>query len=257
MRNRLRNLYFNFINLKFKIQHKGNFTQRMSSTKQDLIFQMKQIGVIPVFYHPDVDVLMQIVDVSYRCGLRVFEFMHQRDNKGPRLFNYIKERSHIYPGLILGAGTVLDATMTERYIQVGAEFIASPFLRPEMAEACNQHGALWMPGCTSLDDIEKSKSLGASVIGVLPGNILGSDFIAMVKREHPDLNFIPSGITDLHESALRKWYEAGSMCIKLSAPLFPKDAITLKDWGLIEKVIFAHLKNIAKIKSTVKPVNPQ
>ena len=217
---------------------------------------MKPFGIIPVFYHPDVDVLMHVLDISYRCGLRVFEFMHQRDNKGPRLFNYMNERAHVYPGLILGAGTVLDATMTDRYIQVGAQFIASPFLRPEMAEVCHHHGKLWMPGCTTAVDIERAKSLGAHIIGVLPGNILGPEFISSVKREHPDLDFIPSGITDLQDIVLSRWFEAGSLCIKLSSPLFPKEAIAVKDWGLIEKVIFAHLKNIAKIKSATKSVNP-
>lgn len=256
MRNRLRNLYFNFVNLKFKFLDTANFTQRMSFTKQDVIFQMKQIGLVPVFYHPDVDVLMQVVDISYKSGLRVFEFMHQRDNKGPRLFNYIHERIQNYPGIILGAGTVLDATMTERYIQVGAQFIASPFLRPEMAEVCRQHNILWMPGCTTISDINWAKSLGASVIGVLPGNILGPEFIQQVKQEYPDLEFIPSGILDLHQAALSKWFEAGSLCIKLGAPLFPKEAITLKDWGMVEKAIFGHLKNISKIRATLKSVNP-
>jgi 2-dehydro-3-deoxyphosphogluconate aldolase/(4S)-4-hydroxy-2-oxoglutarate aldolase len=217
---------------------------------------MKQIGIIPVFYHPDVDVLMQIVDISYRCGLRVFEFMHQRDNKGLRLFNYIQERSHHFPGLVLGAGTVLDATMTERYIQVGAKFIASPFLRPEMAEVCKQHDIPWMPGCTTSTDISWAKSLGATTIGILPANILGPEFIQSVKKDHPDLEFIPSGISDLHPSALTKWFEAGSLCIKLGAPLFPKEAITLKDWGMIEKGIFGHLKNISKIRSALNSYNP-
>jgi 2-dehydro-3-deoxyphosphogluconate aldolase/(4S)-4-hydroxy-2-oxoglutarate aldolase len=226
----------------------------MSSNKEELVFQMKQMGVVPVFYHPDVDVLIQVINISYRAGVRVFEFMHQRDNKGPRLFNYIKERIQQYPDLILGAGTVLDAVMTERYIQVGAQFIASPFLRPEMAEVCRANGTLWMPGCTTSADIEKAKSLGATVIGILPGNILGPDFVATVKRDFPDLEFIPSGITDLHEASLFKWFDAGALCIKLSAQLFPKEAITLRDWGLIEKGIFAHLKNISKIKSTVKSI---
>jgi 2-dehydro-3-deoxyphosphogluconate aldolase/(4S)-4-hydroxy-2-oxoglutarate aldolase len=251
----LRNLYFNFVNLKFQILNTANFIQRMSFTKQDVIFQMKQTGVVPVFYHPDVDVLMQVVDISYKCGLRVFEFMHQRDNKGLRLFNYIKERAHNYPGLILGVGTVLDAVMTERYIDIGAQYIASPFLRPEMAEVCG-HNILWMPGCTTTTDISWAKSLGASVIGVLPGNILGPEFIQSVKKEHPDLEFIPSGILDLHPTSLSKWFEAGSLCLKLGASLFPKEAITLKDWGVIEKLIFGHLKNISKIRATLKSVNP-
>lgn len=228
----------------------------MSFTKQDVIIQLKHIGVVPVFYHPDVDVLMHIVDIVYKCGLRVFEFMHQRDNKGPRLFNYIKERCQSYPELILGVGTVLDATMTERYIQVGAEFIASPFLRPEMAQVCETHNILWMPGCTTRSDISSAKSLGASVIGVLPGNILGPEFIQSVKNEYADLEFIPSGILDLDSVSLSKWFQAGSLCIKLSTPLFPKEAITLRDWGTIEKGIFGHLKNISKIRAALKSVNP-
>jgi 2-dehydro-3-deoxyphosphogluconate aldolase/(4S)-4-hydroxy-2-oxoglutarate aldolase len=228
----------------------------MPFNKHEIINQMKQIGIVPVFHHPDVDVLMRAIDVSYRCGLKVFEFMHQRDNKGLRLFHYIHERIYKYPGMILGVGTVLDATMTERYIQAGAQFIASPFLRPEMAEVCKQHHILWMPGCTTTTDIAWARSLGAEVIGVIPGNILGVEFLQTVKREHPDLEFIPSGIVDLQLPALSKWFEAGSLCIKVTAPLFPKDVITMKDWGLIEKGIFAHLKNIGKIKSTIRTVNP-
>lgn len=256
MRNRLRNLYFNFVNLKFQTIDTANFIQRMSFTKQDVIFQMKQTGVVPVFYHPDVDVLMQIVDISYKSGLRVFEFMHQRDNKGPRLFNYIKERIDHYPGLIMGAGTVLDAVMTERYIDVGAQYIASPFLRPEMAEVCHQHDILWMPGCTTTTDINWAKSLGATVIGILPGNILGPEFIQSVKKDYPDIEFIPSGILDLQPASLSKWFEAGSLCIKLGASLFPKEAIASKDWGVIEKGIFGHLKNISKVRASLKSVNP-
>jgi 2-dehydro-3-deoxyphosphogluconate aldolase/(4S)-4-hydroxy-2-oxoglutarate aldolase len=228
----------------------------MSFAKQDVINQMRQIGAVPVFYHPDVDVLMHVVDVCYKCGLRVFEFMHQRDNKGLRLFTYIQERLHNYPGMILGTGTVLDATMTERYIQVGAQFIASPFLRPEMAEVCHLHNILWMPGCTTTSDINSAKSLGATVIGILPANILGPEFIQSAKKEHPALEFIPSGISDLHQASLSRWFEAGSLCVKLGAPLFSKEAITLKDWGTIEKAIFGHLKIILKIKASLKSVNP-
>ena len=228
----------------------------MSFTKQDVILHLKQSGIVPVFHHPDVDVLMNVVDTSYKCGLRVFEFMHQRDNKGLRLFNYIRERAYKYPGMVLGVGTVLDATMTERYLQIGAQFIASPFIRPEMAAICNERNILWMPGCTTSTDVAWSRSLGASVIGILPANILGPEFIRTVKNENPDLEFIPSGIAETDLASLTKWYQAGAMCVKLSAPLFPKEAIAAKDWSSIEKGIFGHLKNISKIRSTLKPVTP-
>ena len=227
----------------------------MPVSKEEVVSQMKQVGVVPVFYHPDVNILMTIVDICYKLGLRVFEFMHQRDNKGPRLFHYVNERVGNYPGTILGAGTVLDDTMCERYIEAGAQFIASPFLRPEMAEVCRVKNILWMPGCTTTADITKAKSLGATAIGILPGNILGPEFVRAVKKEFPDMEFVPSGIEDLHPSVLAKWFQAGSLCIKLSGLLFPKNAIAVKDWALIEKSMADNLKTISKTRASVDNVN--
>ena len=219
------------------------------------MFKIRSSGVVPVFYHPDVDVLLRIVSICYKCGLRAFEFMHQRDNRGLRYFEYLAERSSQFPDLILGVGTVLDAVMTERYINAGARFIASPFLRPDMGSICQQYDTLWMPGCTSLAEIEKAKSLGATVINVLSGNVLGPDFISAITKSHSDLQLIPSGISDLREIILRKWFEAGVLGIKLGSQVFTKDHVTLKEWSAIEKNLNELLKVVSKIQSAVKPVN--
>ncbi len=227
----------------------------MSVSKKDVITKISASGLIPVFYHTDMDVLLRIVSISYRCGLRVFEFMHQRDNKGLRFFEHLAGRQAEFPELIFGVGTVLDATMTERYINAGAHFIASPFLRPDMGVVCNEKNTLWMPGCTALAEIEKSKSLGATTINVLPGNVLGSEFIIPIAKQHPDLYFIPSGISDLKENSLAKWFEAGVLGIKLGAQIFTKEHIAVKEWSLIENNLTELLKMIKKIQATVKPVN--
>jgi len=85
----------------------------MLISKKAVMFKIRSAGVVPVFYHPDVDVLLKIVSICYKCGLRVFEFMHQRDNRGLRYFEYLAERANQFPDLTLGVGTVLDAVMTE------------------------------------------------------------------------------------------------------------------------------------------------
>jgi len=227
----------------------------MSVSKKDVIVKIRASGLIPVFYHPDMDVLLRVVSISYQCGVRVFEFMHQRDNKGLRFFEHLVGRLDEFPELVLGVGTVLDATMTERYIKAGADFIASPFLRPDMGQVCKQYDKLWMPGCTTLAEIEKSKSLGASVMNVLSGNVLGIDFITPIAKQHPDLYFIQSGIADLKENTLAKWFEAGVLGIKLGAQVFTKESLAAKDWSSIENNLKELLKSIKKIRSTSKPVN--
>lgn len=219
----------------------------MTVTKKDVIMKIRASGLIPVFYHPDMDVLLRVVSISYRCGLRVFEFMHQRDNKGLRFFEHLVGKLDEFPELTFGVGTVLDATMTERYIKAGAEFIASPFLRPDMGEVCKQYDKLWMPGCTTAEEIERAKVLGAQAINVLPGNILGFDFITPIARLHPDLYLLPSGISDLRENILSKWFEAGVLGIKLGTQVFTKERIAAKDWSGMENSLLELMKSIRNI----------
>ena len=232
-----------------------NIYTKMSVSKKDAIINIRATGLVPVYFHHDVDMLLRSVSVSYDCGIRAFEFMHQRDNKGLRYFEYLVERLDKFPGLMLGVGTVLDATMTERYIHSGASFIASPFMRPDMGEVCQRHDILWMPGCSAVPEIERAKALGAQVINVSPGNVLGPEFVATVARQFTDLQFIPSGIADLRDAELMKWFESGAMAVKLNALLFTKDLIAEKNWKAIEHNLIALLKSIRKIQATVKPLN--
>lgn len=227
----------------------------MLTSKKTVMFKIRSSGIVPVFYHHDVDVLLKVVSICYKYGLRVFEFMHQRDNRGLRYFEYLVDRSSQFPDLTFGVGTVLDAVMTERYINSGAKFISSPFLRPDMGAVCQQYDIIWMPGCTTLAEIEKAKSIGATVINILSGNVLGSDFIASVARSHPDLQLIPSGLSDLREIILRKWFEAGVLGIKLGSQFLTKEHIALREWSAIERNLTELLKVVSKIHSEIKPVN--
>jgi 2-dehydro-3-deoxyphosphogluconate aldolase/(4S)-4-hydroxy-2-oxoglutarate aldolase len=227
----------------------------MSVSKKELIVKMRDAGVIPVFYHPDMDVLLRVVSICYQCGLRVFEFMHQRDNKGLRFFEHLQGQLDQFPDLLLGVGTVLDATMTQRYINGGASFIASPFLRADMGDVCNTYQTLWMPGCTTADEIDRAKAMGASAINVLPGNVLGFEFITPIARIHPELPLIPSGITDLREASLQRWFESGVLAIKLGTQVFTKEALGAKDWSGISANLTGLLQTISRIHAKVKPVN--
>jgi 2-dehydro-3-deoxyphosphogluconate aldolase / (4S)-4-hydroxy-2-oxoglutarate aldolase len=223
----------------------------MSVSNKVVSLKIRASGVVPVFYHPDMDVLLKVVSICYQCGLRVFEFMHQLDNKGLRFFEHLVGRSEEFPDLTFGVGTVLDATMTERYIKAGASFVASPFLRPDMGQVARDYNVLWMPGCTTVAEIEKAKALGATFINVLPGNVLGFDFITPIARQYPDLNLIPSGIADLRESSLRKWFEAGVWGIKLGPQIFTKEDIAAKDWLKITNNLKDLLSSIKRIKSSL------
>ena len=101
---------------------------------------MKETGIVPVFFNSDVEIAKNVVKACYEGGIRAFEFT----NRGDFAIEVFKELSKYVlaecPGLILGAGTILDAPTAALYIQMGANFIVSPSLNPEVAKLCNRHG---------------------------------------------------------------------------------------------------------------------
>jgi 2-dehydro-3-deoxyphosphogluconate aldolase/(4S)-4-hydroxy-2-oxoglutarate aldolase len=219
---------------------------------KEVINVIKSVGIIPVFYHPEVNTILQAIRTAYRCGARVFEFLHQRDNRGLRIFSWLVDETRAMPDLILGVGTVLDATMTDRYIKAGAQFISSPFLRKDMAEVCHRASVLWMPGCSTQTDIREARECGASIVMIIPGNVLGPDFLRRAVLEYTDLHFIPSGGVDLTEASLRSWIHSGAPAVRLGEQLFPRDAIVAQEWDKIERNVRMALEHIQKLKSPGK-----
>jgi 2-dehydro-3-deoxyphosphogluconate aldolase/(4S)-4-hydroxy-2-oxoglutarate aldolase len=215
---------------------------------KEVINVIKSVGIIPVFYHPEVNTILQAIRTSYRCGARVFEFLHQRDNRGLRIFSWLADETRDMPDLILGVGTVLDAIMTERYITAGAQFISSPFLRKDMADVCHRAGVLWMPGCSTQTDIREAREFGASIVMIIPGNVLGPDFLRRAVLEYTDLYFIPSGGVELNEASLRSWIHSGAPAVRLGEQLFPREAVIAHEWDKIERNVRMALEQVQKLK---------
>jgi len=189
--NRLRSLV-QFLYLKKHFTKKPlNIHGRMSVSKKEVLLRFRDSGVIPVFYHPDVDILMRIVSICYHSGsrvfdrcLRVYEFMHQRAYRGLRFFMHLNEQLDQFPGIVPGVGTVLDAPMTERYVRTGAQFIASPFLRPDRGRECEEND-IWMPVCATVGEMNHADELHTEAINVLPGNVLGFEIHSAHRQTVP------------------------------------------------------------------------
>ncbi len=83
---------------------------------------------------------------------------------------------------MIGAGSVIDAPTAAIYMQMGADFIVSPVLNPEVARICNRRKVLWIPGCGTLTEISQAEELGAEIVKIFPGNAVGGpSFVKAVK----------------------------------------------------------------------------
>lgn len=216
----------------------------------EVVTTMKNHGIIPVFYNGDIEICKQIIKSCYDGGARVFEFTNRGDgaHKVYEELNYFVAQE--LPDMVLGAGSIVDAGTTALYLQLGANFIVSPIVNPEMAKVCNRRKIAWMPGCGSVTEISYAEELGAEIVKIFPAmEVGGPSFVKAVKGPFPWTSIMPTGGVSPTEENLRAWFEAGVHCVGIGSKLFVTNQDGSFDYkGITEKVrsAFQILKQIKK-----------
>lgn len=186
---------------------------------------MKATGIVPVFYHKDIETCKKIIKACSEGGARVFEFTNRGDfahEVFAELNKYIHEE---FPDMILGVGSVIDAGTASLYMQLGANFIVSPLISAEMARTCNRRKVAWMPGCGSVSEINYAEELGAEVVKIFPGaQVGGPSFVKAVKGPLPWSSIMPTGGVSPTKENLEEWFSAGVHCVGIGSKLFKKDS---------------------------------
>lgn len=194
-------------------------------TRMQVIAQMKENGMVPVFYSPDVNICKQVLKACYDGGVRTFEFTNRGDF-AHEVFNELNKYALAeLPGMMLGVGSIVEAGTTSLYIQLGTNFVVSPVMSAEMAKVCNRRKVAWSPGCGSLTEIVDAEELGAELVKIFPASQVGGpDFIKAVKGPRPHTNIMPTGGVKPEEDNIRSWIEAGAWCVGMGSQLFVKDS---------------------------------
>lgn len=197
---------------------------------------MKDTGLVPLFYHPDVEVAKQVLRACYQGGARLLEFTNRGDFAHEVFAALNKYALQELPGMILGVGSVTDAGTASLYMQLGANFIVTPVLREDIATVCNRRKVLWSPGCGSLTEIARAEELGCEVVKLFPGSSYGPGFVKSILAPQPWTSIMPTGGVSPTEENLRGWFEAGVLCVGMGSKLIAKQLVAEGDYeGLKER----------------------
>ena len=221
-------------------------------TRTEVLVQMKQTGLIPVFYNADIKICREVVKACYKGGVRIFEYTNRGDFAHEVFSELNKYAIKEFKGLIMGAGSIIDPATAALYIQLGANFIVSPVLNEDMAKICNRRKVSWSPGCGSVSEISRAEELGADVIKIFPASQLGGPkFVAAVKGPMPWANIMPSGGVEPTEDNLREWFTSGAYCVGMGSKLITKDLLSAGDYRKLEERVRETIGLIKKIRSEV------
>lgn len=219
-------------------------------TRHQVITEMHNSGMIPLFYDPDIEISKNIVQACYQGGARLLEFTHRGDFAHEVFRELIRFVNESLPGMIIGVGSVTDAASASHYLMNGANFIVTPVFREDIAIVCNRRKVLWSPGCGSLTEIAKAEEMGAEIVKLFPGNIYGPEFVKAIKGPQPWTSIMPTGGVTTEKENLKAWFDAGVSCVGLGSKLISKELIKNQEYDQISNTIKKTLALIQTLKQS-------
>ena len=147
-------------------------------------------AVIPVVVLNDAKDAIPLADALVEGGLSCAEvtFRTEAAEESIRLM------CGKYPGMLVGAGTVLTIEQVERAVGAGAKFIVSPGFDPEIVDYCLEKKIPVLPGCVTPSEIAQAVKRGLKTVKFFPAEQSGG--VSMLKAmaaPYTMLKFMPTG----------------------------------------------------------------
>jgi len=206
-------------------------------------------GVIPVFYHPDVEVCKKVIQACADGGAPCIEFTNRGDFASHVFYEVTKHFASADPRVIMGVGSIVDAPTAGIYIANGAKFVVGPILNADVAKVCNRRKIPYSPGCGSASEISYAEELGCEIVKVFPGSSVGGpDFVKAVLGPMPWTRIMPTGGVDPDEASVKKWFGAGIVAAGMGSKLITQELLDAGDYAGITKKVRETVDLIKKVR---------
>jgi 2-dehydro-3-deoxyphosphogluconate aldolase/(4S)-4-hydroxy-2-oxoglutarate aldolase len=201
--------------------------------KNLIIARLEQQGLLPLFYDDLLEESVSIIQALYDGGIRIIEYTNRGKNALSNFKKLIKFRDEKWPDLLLAAGTIKTAKDAKAFCKAKADIIISPGLVKAVAERANESEILWIPGCMTPTEIILAEELGATLVKIFPGNILGPGYISAIREIFPNLKFMPTGGVETTREGLEAWFNSGVSLVGAGSKLINKELLAKKDFVTI------------------------
>lgn len=207
-------------------------------------------GMVPLFYHSDLETAKKIVGALAQGGSHLLEFTNRGDFAIEVFGPLVKYCAQQHPAMIIGVGSVEDAPTAALFLAHGANFIVGPTFQPEIARVCNRRKVAYIPGCGSVNEIASAEEWGAEIVKVFPGSSVGGpDFVRAVLGPRPWSRIMPTGGVRTDEDNLRTWFAAGVACVGMGSGLIRSSLVAAGDFDTLAADTRAALETISSIRN--------
>ena len=182
----------------------------MNHDRMAVLQVMMSQGMIPVFFHPDTEVCLKVIQACANGGAKCIEFTNRGDFAAQTFLEVARHFAKADPSVIMGVGSVVDAPTAGLFI---------------------------------------AEELGCEIVKVFPGSSVGGpEFVKNVLGPMPWTRIMPTGGVDASEESLKKWFGAGIVACGIGSNLITKELLAAKDYPGIEKKVAETIALIKRIR---------
>jgi 2-dehydro-3-deoxyphosphogluconate aldolase/(4S)-4-hydroxy-2-oxoglutarate aldolase len=212
---------------------------------QELTQRVSQMGVVAVIIIDDPADAVPLAKALGAGGISAIELTLRT----PRALEAIKRIRAELPDVLIGAGTVLNATQLKEVKDAGAFFAVSPGCNPSTLRAAQDLGMPFAPGIANPSDIEIALEHGCRLLKFFPAGTSGGlpHLAAMgAAFAHLGVKYIPLGGITLE--TLGDYLKSPLVAAVGGSWLAKPDVIKAKNWAEITAAAAA----AAKVVKTVR-----
>ncbi len=213
--------------------------------KRDEIARViRESGVVAIVRGTSASTLGRLCEALRQGGIRAIEVTFNTRG-APKMIEELVDKHAA--GLIVGAGTVLDADTARTAILSGASFVLAPNLNLEVIETCHRYDVLPVPGAMTPTEILSAWSAGAEIVKVFPAGSLGPRYFRELRGPLPQVEMMAVGGVNLDNAA--GFIEAGAAALGVGGELVNRSAVAQEQWDVVTARAQAFLRVVTEART--------
>jgi 2-dehydro-3-deoxyphosphogluconate aldolase / (4S)-4-hydroxy-2-oxoglutarate aldolase len=210
-------------------------------TKAQVRARIEEIGILPAIRVSTPERARFALEALHRAGISLAEVTMTV----PKGCDVIAQMSKILPGMVIGAGTVLDVETAQRALDAGAQFLTSPGFVPEVVEFALTKNVVVFPGAMTPTEVVTAWKAGSDFVKIFPCDQLGgAQYIRTLRRPLPHIPLIASG--GVNQQTAMDFIVAGATVLGIGGQLVPQEALASRNGTQIHELARRFLEMVAE-----------
>ena len=193
---------------------------------------ISEAPLVPVVTIQQASDAVPLAEALAEGGIRCIEIT-LRTNAGLEAIRAIHKAG--LKNMLVGAGTITNATELAQTVDAGAQFVVSPGVSAELLAAASSQSLCFLPGVVTPSEILQAVQAGQSFLKFFPAESFGG--MALLKHYaavFPNVQFCPTG--GITQKNAKEYLALPNVRCVGGTWLSPQDSLAAHDWKRITQI---------------------